>query len=214
MSSHLKECLQRAEERLEWLVRVEDLPFTLNQHYLTYYKSKFLGYYKEVRQAVVQDKVAGQVKAYVEDPSSHTVTSYKHNKYGVSEPSAMAKAMSALAEMGITGIRPEDLLKILPEDEMSPALNIMADVRAYFQVAYKRFADMVPLAVDHELVRGLDRDILTTLYNKLGISGVDGHVKAKELVEEDSQTANRREELMNKLKRLQIASTELAELKM
>lgn len=41
--------------------------------------------------------------------------------------------MAALVEMGITGIKPEDLFKILPTDQMAPAIDIMADVRAYFQ---------------------------------------------------------------------------------
>jgi hypothetical protein len=35
--------------------------------------------------------------------------------------------------MGITGTQPEDIYKILPADKMFPAINIMADVRAYFQ---------------------------------------------------------------------------------
>lgn len=138
MSGHLRECVQRAEERLNWLYQIEDLPFTLNQHYLTDYKSKFLTYYRETREDVVRGRVATQVKNYRDDPTSHTVNTYGTTSKGGrvltgTEPSAVAKAMSALAEMGITGIRPEDLYKILPEDEMSPAMNIMADVRAYFQ---------------------------------------------------------------------------------
>ncbi|KAJ3539480.1 hypothetical protein NMY22_g4720 [Coprinellus aureogranulatus] len=215
MLSHLRECLQHAEERVNWLQEVEDLPFTLNQHYLGDYKSKFMSYYKGMRESVVRDKtVFDQVKSYNEDPSSRSVKSFTDRQgRTTTEASPMAKAMAALAEVGITGVRPEDLLKLLPEDEMAPALNIMADVRSYFQVAYKRYADMVPLAVDHELVRGVARDVLRTLHVRLGISGEDGHRVAKELVEEDHHTANRREELTKKLERLEIANTELLELK-
>lgn len=129
MAVHLRECLQRTEERVNWLLEVEELPFTLNNHYLSDYKSKFLTYFRESRESVINDQVANRVKAYKEDPTSHTIATYR----GAKEPSAMAKVMSSLAEVGITGIRPEDVFKILPEDEMAPALNIMADVRAYFQ---------------------------------------------------------------------------------
>jgi hypothetical protein len=73
---------------------------------------------------------------------------------------------------------------------------------------------MVPLAVDCGLVRGVDRDVLKTLYGRLGINGPDGHRVAKELVEEDQQISDRREELTNKLERLRVASTEVREFQM
>ena len=48
-------------------------------------------------------------------------------------PTGIAKFMASLADMNMTGIRPEELPKLLPSDKMEPALAIMADVRAYFQ---------------------------------------------------------------------------------
>jgi hypothetical protein len=41
--------------------------------------------------------------------------------------------LSNLVKLGFTGLKAEDLAKLLAPDEMEPALNIMADVRAYFQ---------------------------------------------------------------------------------
>lgn len=81
-------------------------------------------------------------------------------------------------------------------------------------VAYKRFVDMVPLAVDHELVRGVDRNALSILNTRLGIHGLSGHRIAKELASESPQIADKREELMKKLERLETASGELDELAM
>jgi hypothetical protein len=46
---------------------------------------------------------------------------------------ALSKVLSGLAEMGMAGVKAEDLPKLLPPDRMEPALIIMADVRAYFQ---------------------------------------------------------------------------------
>ncbi|PPR05458.1 hypothetical protein CVT24_008227 [Panaeolus cyanescens] len=97
-----------------------------------------------------------------------------HAFTALSSAASVAKALAGLAELGFQGIKAEDLLRLIPADPMEPALNIMADVRAYFQVAYKRFADTVPLAIDVELVQGAEQGILLKLYSGLGINGDDG----------------------------------------
>jgi hypothetical protein len=51
----------------------------------------------------------------------------------------MAKILAGLAELGVVGVKPEDIPKLLPPDQMEPALVIMADVRAYFQGSYNLF---------------------------------------------------------------------------
>ena len=76
-------------------------------------------------------------------------------------------------------------------------------------VAYKRFADNVPLAIDLELVQGAEQNILSTLYSNLGINGQDGIRICKELAQESPQIADRRTDLLKRLERLQIASEEL-----
>lgn len=78
-----------------------------------------------------------------------------------------------------------------------------------FSVAYKRFADNVPLAIDVELVQGAERGILLELYKGLGINGEDGQRICQELAMESPQVADRRTDLMNKHKRLQAAKQEL-----
>lgn len=49
------------------------------------------------------------------------------------QPNGIAKILSGLAEVGISGVKPEDIPKLLPPDTMEPAMTIMAEVRAYFQ---------------------------------------------------------------------------------
>lgn len=63
--------------------------------------------------------------------SSSSNSSLKMSFNGL--PTGIAKVLAGLAEMGINGVKPEDLPKLLPADKMEPALAIMADVRAYFQ---------------------------------------------------------------------------------
>ena len=54
IQQHIKECLERAEERVKWLMRLEDAPFTLNTHYLADYREKFLAHYKDARDKQTQ----------------------------------------------------------------------------------------------------------------------------------------------------------------
>ena len=76
-------------------------------------------------------------------------------------------------------------------------------------MAYKRFADNVPLAIDLELVQGAEQNILSTLYSSLGINGQDGARVCRELAQESPQIADRRADLLKKLERLETASDEL-----
>ncbi|KAF5317369.1 hypothetical protein D9611_003615 [Ephemerocybe angulata] len=200
IQNHLSECFSRAEARIKWFIQVEGLPFTLNQHYLSDYKDKFLAYYKGAREEL-RGNIYEQINQYKQSSNSDP-----ENVHGVS------KVLTGLTEMGIAGREPEDIYNILPPDEMTPAIVIMADVRAYFQVAYKRFADNIPLAIDYELVQGIERDVLKIIYGRLGINGPDGQRIAEELAQESAQVADKREDLVKKLERLKVASSELLEL--
>jgi hypothetical protein len=48
-----------------------------------------------------------------------------------------AKALRALAEAGYANIGIPDLARLLPPDSFQEELVVMADVRAYYHVAYK-----------------------------------------------------------------------------
>lgn len=49
----------------------------------------------------------------------------------------VAKALALLTELGYTGVVEDDLGKLRPSDEYEAEMEVMAEVRAYFQVAYK-----------------------------------------------------------------------------
>lgn len=76
-------------------------------------------------------------------------------------------------------------------------------------MAYKRVVDNVPLAIDHELVRGVGRELLPVLYRGLGVNGPDGLRISRELGQESPSLAGKREELRKRLERLESASREL-----
>lgn len=70
----------------------------------------------------------------------------------------------------------------------------------------------MPLAVDFELVRGVEMGLLKVLYTNLGINGTDGYRISQELAQESPQNTDRRADLRKKLERLEIASGELLSL--
>ncbi len=78
-------------------------------------------------------------------------------------------------------------------------------------VAYKRFTDYVPLALDRDLVLALGEGIETVLINGI-VSGDNTNQRCRDLLQESPAVASRREELQKKLGRLQKARQELMDL--
>ena len=76
-------------------------------------------------------------------------------------------------------------------------------------VAYKRFGDIIPLAIDHEFVFGVGRGMDLALYKGLELSGPDGRDICKDLAQEPLNISARRETLRNQLERLGRARQEL-----
>jgi hypothetical protein len=130
VQKHVNECLQRAEERIDWLLKLEDRPFSLNIHYLTDYKYKFLAHYKGLRKKDQKAELMESIESYRPSTSQNT---FSRAKTVEPQETGIAKVLSGLAEMGLPGIKPEDISKLLPADRMEHAVVIMADVRAYFQ---------------------------------------------------------------------------------
>jgi hypothetical protein len=156
IQDHLNSCLARAEERINWLVDLEDKAFSLNTHYLSDYKSKFIAYYRSARNQSNFADVMNTINTYTPpaSPSPYNSKQSSPSLYGIS------KALSGLSEMGLNGIQANDLAKLLKTDNMEPAIEIMADVRAYFQGNGLVF--WVPLCTDTTF--GCSR--LQTLYRQ------------------------------------------------
>jgi hypothetical protein len=127
VTEHMKNCGDRTKEKINWLMDVERRAFTLNTHYYSDYKDKFLSYYRACREMdgdstsqLVRDLHSYLPPATSKQPS----TDFQDG---------MARVLSGLPQVGISGVKAVDLAKLLPPDPMEPALNIMAGVRAYFQ---------------------------------------------------------------------------------
>ncbi|KIJ13505.1 hypothetical protein PAXINDRAFT_81017 [Paxillus involutus ATCC 200175] len=201
---HLDEAAARTKERIEWLLALEQSPTTLNTHYYSDYKDKFLAYYKGCRE---NTDLAARIRKFRK--GNKTVSGFQGIVESRLDP--ITQILASLSEIGIT-VKAEDLPRLLPSDPMEAALNIMSSVRAYFQVAYKRFADMVPIAVDHEIVLGLEQNIDKALQEGLQITGPDGYKRCQNMLQELTSVASRRQDVQKKLERLQAARQELKRL--
>ena len=81
-------------------------------------------------------------------------------------------------------------------------------------VAYKRFVDNVPMAIDYELILGLNRNrrLEQVLYHGLGITGVDAGKRSREYLAEPPHIVARRKDLLKRRERLESAKRELMDL--
>jgi Dynamin GTPase effector domain len=76
-------------------------------------------------------------------------------------------------------------------------------------VAYKRFVDNVPKAIDERLVLGIARGLQDALATGLGLDLHDAHERCAKWLAESPRTAERREKLVARQKRLSAAQDEL-----
>lgn len=215
VSEHMKRCQDKTIEKINWLMDIERRAFTLNTHYYGDYKDKFLSFYRGCHQNG-EDVLLTRLQLYSPAKSPSEMQN------GVSQ------VLSVLPQIGITGAKPIDLAKLLPPDPREPTINIMAGVRAYFQgscpvsveanfnvftckhpVAYKRFTDLVPLAIDHEFVLGAARGIEAALYTGLKIDGTNGQQLCRDLIQEPTHISTRRDVLQKQRDRLMTAQEEL-----
>ena len=116
-------------ERLSWLLEIERDPFTLNDHYLSDKKKRWLDYYRLARRQTEHPTLMQLLTRAVGLSTSP----------GATAPAApsdyqMQSINNALAELKAAGIdcRAQDLPALLKPDQMDYALRIMAEVRAYY----------------------------------------------------------------------------------
>ena len=97
-------------------------PTTSNEHYLSDYKAKYLARYRAERK-VQSGSGADGLRGFINGAYDH------HTLFG--------NAVSYLQQMGFpSDLKKEDFLRLLKPDTSEEALDIMAEVRAYYQGQY------------------------------------------------------------------------------
>ncbi|RPA91160.1 P-loop containing nucleoside triphosphate hydrolase protein [Choiromyces venosus 120613-1] len=97
-------------------------------------------------------------------------------------------------------------------DPYRKEIEVLAQVRAYNEVAQKRFVDNVYMSIQGELVNGFRKSILEALQSGLGLNGPDVSELCTQLLVEDPLKERRRKELQSKSEQLDKAMEELSRL--
>ncbi|KAG2113719.1 P-loop containing nucleoside triphosphate hydrolase protein [Suillus discolor] len=226
-------CRARAKDAVKTALDLETIPhYTQNTHYLQTLREKWLAHYKTVRSrpALYMAPIRAEPKSpNIYEAPSRPVAEGKCDdspsfgntisfcsldkpkvKFGASEnkekaETPKAKALRALAEAGYAGLQVSDLARLLPPDSFEEELVVMADVRAYFHIAYKRIIDHIPFTIEHALHHALAKQLSQSLLTSLltdAASGSNFSERMKELVSEDASIAQRRLMLSTRKERL------------
>ncbi|KAI0295255.1 P-loop containing nucleoside triphosphate hydrolase protein [Russula brevipes] len=192
---HIDQRVNEASNHLELLLKVEKEPSTKNARQFKDYRGKFFTFYKGIYNSAVN-------RDFIERLQRRIRTSTEFDR-------ALEMVILSLSRIGIRDVKPLDLAVLRASEDSDDALKIMADVRAYFQVAYKRFVDNVPKVIDEGLVLASAKGLYDALITALGVDSPDAHEKCARWLAEPQRIAEKREKLVVKEKRLLAAEEEL-----
>ncbi|RPD63557.1 hypothetical protein L227DRAFT_608779 [Lentinus tigrinus ALCF2SS1-6] len=139
-------------------------PFTQNTHYFADRRDKQLAKYKRAR------------------PQGPTV-------WPAPAVEDVQNILAMLVKMGYH-VSEEELGKLNPPDEFEEELELMAEVRAYFYVAYKRVIDYIPW-------------LQPVLLEKLGVGSSVADARCASYIAEEPGVVNLRNDLLSKKKNLE-----------
>ncbi|KAG8885743.1 hypothetical protein FRB98_001655 [Tulasnella sp. 332] len=111
--------------------------------------------------------------------------------------------LSQLSAAGYPVKSHSDLERLFASDPYEEVMVVMAEVRAYWQVAFKRIIDILPLAIDEDFLCGLEQETMDTLMEGLGMVGADNSARAAEFLAEDPEIVEQRDQLAAKLARVE-----------
>ncbi|KAG8931126.1 hypothetical protein FRC01_001827 [Tulasnella sp. 417] len=201
--NHVQDLAESATQKLDELCQAEATPYTQNEHYFFDYREKLLLRYKAMHRRIKSQT------SVIQSLQNHDSTKQPRGYSDQPQWQKINEALAALATVGIPGVVAIDLIKLLPDDSMGPAFEIMAEVRAYFQVAYKRFIDNIPKHIDNAFVRGITQNLDVTLLSRM-VNNLTEE-RCREYLEEPLDVVSRRKELEARVKRLQAAKDRLLE---
>ncbi|KAG8993005.1 hypothetical protein FRB94_011150 [Tulasnella sp. JGI-2019a] len=111
--------------------------------------------------------------------------------------------LSQLSAAGYPVSSQGDLERLFASDPYEEVLVVMAEVRAYWQVSFKRIIDILPLVIDEDFLFGLAQEAMDILMEGLGMAGTDNGARAAEFLAEDPEIVAERDQLASKLSRVE-----------
>ncbi|KAJ6487722.1 P-loop containing nucleoside triphosphate hydrolase protein [Mycena sanguinolenta] len=127
----------------------------------------------------------------------------------MTESEKINTVLAHLAELGYTGIAPEDFGKLRPVDEFETEITVMAEVRGYFQVTYKRVIDNIPALIDAKFLRAIAQNLQQELISEFGLGSENANTVCAAFLVEDPVTVARRDGLIAKARRIEAVQIQL-----
>ncbi|KAL7411734.1 P-loop containing nucleoside triphosphate hydrolase protein [Mrakia frigida] len=181
---HLEALQRQTKETLSYFSGLEGAVFTQNEHYLASYKEKFLAEFTRQR-----DRVKGR------NPTS----------LGASEMNTLRSAF-AIMKISVKDSDFEGMISrmshVADPDEFQSILEIMAEVRAYYQ----RVIDNIPRAIQTSLVDAFADKIQDALLVEIQPSGEGSKERCARFLQEAPDVVHKRDELLARKAKLQAAA--------
>ncbi|KZO95020.1 hypothetical protein CALVIDRAFT_483385 [Calocera viscosa TUFC12733] len=191
-------------------------PYTQNSHYISATREKLIVHYRDTRRQRVRrapspppppsppspwvSRGGVYVDQRVPMPQPMPIPSSPPPRYAI-----IRDVISNLASLGFHGVTASDFPRLVVQDEWEEEIVVMAETRAYFQVAYKRIIDTIPQAIDFVFVRPLADIIHRALISGLQFDSPDAHERCKAYLAESPQKAAQRQRLNADRERLERA---------
>ncbi|KAI0041019.1 P-loop containing nucleoside triphosphate hydrolase protein [Auriscalpium vulgare] len=215
MRSHVDALIQKRYQKTEAFIdgflEAERSPFTLNGHYYQTCRDKWLSVYRGARAkktiALMDVLHASGTKGF----ESSTIALAKNQRQpdDASKEEKQAVALAALASLGFQGLTAADLQMLHKPDEYDTEMMVMAEVRSYFQVSYKRIIDTIPMFIDTFFVKGIPVDLRIFLREQLCLTDESASSRCEYYFAEDDNTVARRQELLSQKTTLKAVKDEL-----
>ncbi|KAH0580123.1 hypothetical protein H2248_002929 [Termitomyces sp. 'cryptogamus'] len=136
-----------------------------------------------------------------EVPNPFTTTSKKTSED--EQKRHINNALAALAALGYRGITEADFGKMIPPDEYETEIQVMAEIRGYFQITYKRVIDTIPSLIDLLFVRAIADDMQPSLITQFSLGTVDAKERCAMYLAENPMVVVKRKELTVRKERLE-----------
>lgn len=129
VNTQIAELALALKERLQWLIAMETVPYTQNKHYFSSYRDKFLARYKAKRSVCEETLYYSTLRAYMILKPTLTLDEKAHLKDALASMRNAGCTISSITEL--------QQFRADKNEMYEEELTVAAEVRAYFQVAYK-----------------------------------------------------------------------------
>ncbi|KAH9938877.1 P-loop containing nucleoside triphosphate hydrolase protein [Epithele typhae] len=189
MKTHAKDC---SDALMSSLDHEQIAFFTQNVHYLRVGTERWHEHYQWLRY--------------------HQESSFRISGTLTAHAPYVSVALGALRTLGYpTTLVESDFRRLLPVDEYKDEILVMAEVRAFFHIAYKRIIDHIPTRIQHDFVQKFADGLQGRLLAELAVDAPGSLKRFESWMEEDPEIAVTRKRLTERMEKLMDIQTQLEE---